>query len=484
MAAMPALSRKLGFSVRAGLLAAAIFFSTPMVILNWSVAGVEIGSALYTFLAAGALAIFAGSAPGNRRGALILAAIFSGLACSTKYPAFFVGVAGLAVIFFFREKGEAGEGGSSFPREAAVYCAINLALVSPWLIRNAAVFGNPLYPFLGGIFGGEVPDPDKWKIFLSDGMSRNLPAVLGSAKLLLEALAHPWRTTMSGGMGNADFLGVLYLALLPAPLLVRMGAKNEAPLKVLALFFLVMWASWAATTTMPRYFIPSLAVLAVLLSASLERALLTRATRILLIPAAGAIMFLGIQWAGAHLRSQEGWRQVFGFITESEYLGTQRPTYPAPYYRAMEYINTHLPSDSRILFAGDARSFYCRRRHMASSVHDVHPLVLWARDSSDAGELHRRIREAGITHIFLNLSETIRLHESYKMFQWDERSAAVFRKWWPAHVRAVWNHDSRKEGGSLLLVYEIVEASSPGAAGPDFISNLDELLRPRKGGAR
>ena len=127
----------------------------------------------------------------------------------------------------------------------------------------------------------------------------------------------------------------------------------------------------------------------------------------------------------------------------------------------MKFINSELPRDSRVLFAGETRGFYCERRFIAPSVNDVHLLVLFARESSTPEEMQAKISASGITHIFLNLAEALRLDRSYQLFQWDERSIAVFNAWWDRYARLIWS-DMRNAPGEfrLLFVYRI--AAAPG----------------------
>jgi hypothetical protein len=453
-----------------GILAAAIFFCTPMVVLNWSVAGVEIASALFTFAAVFSLVLLLESPAEGRTGPLLRAALFTGLACSTKYPAFFTGVAGAVLLLLY---GGTAAGtplpGARRRTEFLIYSAVVLLVVSPWLIKNLVFFGNPLYPFLGKLFGAG-PDPEKWQFFLSDGLTRDLPQTLRSWPLLRDMLLHPWNTAMKG-TSNADFIGVAYLALLPLPFLIKGGSRVN---RCLAVFCLVMWVSWFTTTRMPRYFIPTLAVLAFLLADALRRARYA-AVRWPLGVALWGIMFCGVQWAGFLMARQDGWQPVFGYTDEAAYLGIWHSTYPNPYYQAMEFVNKSLPADSRVLFAGETRSLYCRRRYIAPSVHDVHPLVTWARKAPDAEALQREVRANGVTHLFLNLSEAMRLR-SYRLFQWDDRSNKVFSEWWRKHVKLVWQQaDQRNPDKSLLFVYEITDSVPPGKAEQDLLSSLYEL---------
>lgn len=462
------------FSVTAGLLAAVIFCSMPMSLMNMCSTGVEIGSAWFTALAVYALLLFSSREDGAAASALdrtlLLAGVFAGLACGTKYPALFTVIAGWAVIFYRRRAQDAPRDTKLAAKQALFFGVAAGLVFLPWPLKNFFFHGNPLYPFFGKLLGGQQVDPVKWAIFNSDCFSRDLPAVFRSLDNFLHFVFHPWYLTMSG-MGNADFLGPFILLCLPLLVLLRL---KKPVLRHMALFLAVMWGLWALSTTMPRYFLPSLSVLSVLLAALITECGST-ALRWTLQGTLVALSFYSAQWINKIAESQDGWKVVFGLQDRAAYLSAAHSTYPMPYYPAMEYINSSLPPDSRVLFAGETRSYFCGRRFVSVSVHDVHPLVLFARASSTPEEMQAKVAAAGITHLFLNLGEAVRLDKSYHLFQWDARSLAVFNAWWARYAELLWS-DMRnsREDYRLLFVYRLVPAGRPAASAPprNYISEL------------
>jgi hypothetical protein len=85
-------------------------------------------------------------------------------------------------------------------------------------------------------------------------------------------------------------------------------------------------------------------------------------------------------------------------------------------HAAIEKINKELAPDATVLFVGEARTFYCRRRALAATVFDRHPIdrIL---DSGPLGDAARRVRdglrELGVTHLYVNWPEIARLAGSY-----------------------------------------------------------------------
>ena len=83
-------------------------------------------------------------------------------------------------------------------------------------------------------------------------------------------------------------------------------------------------------------------------------------------------------------------------------------------HQIVERIN-QLPEDSTVLFLGEARTLYCRRRVLASSVFDRGPLERVLADGR--GEPGKRVRDGlrklGVTHLYVNWQELGRLASTY-----------------------------------------------------------------------
>ena len=110
-----------------GLLAAALFAGSPIVVLLATIGYVDAALALF---------VTAGFYCADRRRPL-LAGLFFGTACSVKYLGGFFAVAALVVIAFRSRK------------EAVAFAAACLAAALPTTLWLAASSGNPLFPFFG-----------------------------------------------------------------------------------------------------------------------------------------------------------------------------------------------------------------------------------------------------------------------------------------------------------------------------------------------
>jgi len=167
---------------------------------------------------------------------------------------------------------------------------------------------------------------------------------------------------------------------------------------------------------------------------------------------------ISVYWAGWIYYIQGGWKVVVGKQSKEVFLSTTHSSYPYGYYAAMEFINKNLPKDAKVLFIGEGRSFYVDRMPVVSSAHDLTPIVEFAKSSNSADELYLKIKQKGITHIFFNLGEAIRLGKSYRMFQWDEKALSVYNEFWKKYVKEIFNKDEMINGNfaNRVAVYEIL----------------------------
>ena len=143
-----------------GALAGLIFLTIPVILKLSVTVYVDLGLVFFTF---GAL--FAGvlwlERP-DRLKWLLLAAVCSGLALSTKYNALvsFL-VLSLLLPYFALSGREEGKGEQwNAIRGGVIFVSVSILVFSPWLVRNYALTGNPMHPLMGGVFASAEARPD------------------------------------------------------------------------------------------------------------------------------------------------------------------------------------------------------------------------------------------------------------------------------------------------------------------------------------
>lgn len=320
------------------------------------------------------------------------AGAMAGLALGTKYSVSgaLVGV-GLAALWLVRKDGVVG-----MIRAGAALAIPALIVFSPWMIKNALMYGNPVAPFVWGTPGFDRIDQVD---YLHAGSGLNA----------IELIEYPLLFTFAGGLGNwAKFgsPGPLLPGLLPLALI---GWQTRPPaerrLIVAALILgaagLGYWALGAGTT----YYLISLRLIypvfpAVALAGALG--LLGLAGLSLPIPlerlgrlaVLAATVLTPVIMAVAILRAPAPVQVSFGLLAEKDYLTEMLPAY----YDAVQQVNA-LPPGSRVLMLWESRTFYCWRDCIPDSL-----LNRWRHDILVEPDPHKVIagwKAGGIRYVLI-----------------------------------------------------------------------------------
>lgn len=208
--------RKLGGAL-AGYAAAFIFISTPLTLIWAPTSLVDCSTA--SFLAAALLALLHWRGGGQRRW-LLLAGICAGGAMAVKLlmgfaalAAFPLGILGISIF-----GAQAGR-----PRDAArnllLYGAGTATALAPWVVKNALITGNPLFPFFVKLIPTR-PDLAKTALLLHE--MHGLPAWKGMGELL---------ERMAGLLPlmawDATWMPVIAMAVIPFGWVCAVKKKSE-----------------------------------------------------------------------------------------------------------------------------------------------------------------------------------------------------------------------------------------------------------------
>ncbi|MCX5797681.1 MAG: hypothetical protein NTY77_19500 [Elusimicrobia bacterium] len=450
------------FSRAAGLLAACAFFLCPAVLYAGWGCGVDLAAA---FLCACALLVMLADGAPSAAGLLL------GFACGVKYNVLPVAAVLVAVhAWQARRQGRPWRG-------AAVMAAAAAAAFSPWLVKDAVLFGNPLYPYLRGLFGdpGWIAD---WQAFVADVGNRGAAETLFTGAGLRGLLLQPW-TTSVGVWPLGDWPGPVFLLAVPWLLLLRpRRPEAKAVLAAAAGGYL----AWALATRWVRYMLPVLPLLALCAALAVESGAWPRWLRRLgwLLILYGGLFeiqaaFSQGQWSGQ-------WDCLTGKVSRADYLKTQRPTYPLPYFAAAEFINRALPPDAKVLVLGESRTYYIERDCIAATVFDRNPFWAAAEQARDGEDLLAKVRALGVTHVFVSAEQLVLRKDSPGILPRETARRPAFREFWSRHLKPVF--DDREGPGSnqhFLLVCEVVDRLDPAAApAPDPVSDVLAMQEPAR----
>jgi hypothetical protein len=341
-----------------------------------------------------------------------MAGAMLGVACATKYLA--VGlVAGpvLAAMAMFVLGGRGRRAAAAM--HVALAAGVCIALMSPWLIRNYAHTSNPVFPLATGVFGAghwESAVVARWN-------------VAHASPPLAEKLPH-----LTDAFWGPASLGALPAALAAAAIaVVAMRRRMSRWAALCAVVLAAQVVAWATFTHMAaRFLVPAIVPMALLaawlVSARSLGRWFGRAAGALLVAALAVGVFdawrlygreLGAYWS-AQGHSGQGplqWRAGVNGLLLPE----------LPEWR---FVQELVGSEARVLLVCDPRAYGFGAEVRYTSIWEPGPLVELARQGVGAQEMIRQLRLGGITHIWINWSEIVRVRRTYGWF--DEVTGELF----------------------------------------------------------
>jgi len=380
-----------------GKVSALLLASTPIVFWEAGTAYVDLATTFFTTL--NLLALGQGMTLRDPRW-LRLSAILMGLTLSTKATALGTLVLLALGLLLWRLRG-LKETPLAAVKSTILWGLLALVVGSPWLIKSAILTGNPVYPFFYSVFGGRG-----WDKSAADYYT-NWNAAFGMGHSLSDIALIPWNFIMFLLPGHItayqkpfnDYqtpLGACTPVLLGAlffPVFLR-GAS--VAVKALALFALGSLLLWAVTMQYVRYLLPTLPVLCLLTGYVLVQAFSLRLKSGYALAALGVCSLAFSLLIGVSLLSQEA-PVVLGQITPDDYITRGFRPFPA-----MQFINTQLPANSKIVMYGNPLGFYCDKPYLWGE--PTHGTYIPYDTFHSADDLRAYLHKLGVTHILITPS--------------------------------------------------------------------------------
>ena len=329
---------------RIGSIGALIFMSVPVIIWEAGIAYADVTTALYLTLAVYALLNWQQTRESSW---MALCGVMGGFALSTKVLAIVpIGVMGLWMMVASKKL-----------KPALVMGLIALLVGAPWYIKSYVYTGNPVYPYLYGVFGGK---------YWSEGAAatyRGAQLVFGMGRGLDKLVMLPWNMTMNGSFFFDDpgkpklfsLIGPALLGLIPVYALAGGRKKYVGWMGLIAGVFLI---AWFILMQQVRYLIPVVPMLGIIAACGVEAA--NRNWRIGRHVVNGFLalsVLLGLL-TGLML-AMVGAKAALGLESRDAYLSRTLDVYDAE-----AFINDSTPKNARILIFDDARGFYLDRDYM------------------------------------------------------------------------------------------------------------------------
>jgi len=368
-------------------LSMAVLWSLPIFVMEAGWAYVDLAWTFYETLAIFAFLLWTQHL--NRRW-LILSGLFMGLALGTKYMAGYGWILLAGAIAF-----QSWISNRKRPRELlkalCLFAMVSGLVASPWYLKNWLCLGNPIYPvFFGGLNYG--PHRMEASAYLAGniGMGRCFRCYL---LLIWNIYAH------SNWFGGSPLAFPSFLSLsLPLWVIWR---RNRGVNWVLALS-LLRFMLWAATLQNLRYLLPIYPALSIATGYILHQAILHGRRRlpwdffVRALVVSLLLINVGLQLYKEATTSGNPLPVILGSESQVAYLRRTLVDYPVT-----EFINTALPSEAKVLFIGDGRSYYFEREHIPDATHDNWWGQLVPLGGSQEGIL-ALLRRWGVSHILFS----------------------------------------------------------------------------------
>jgi dolichyl-phosphate-mannose-protein mannosyltransferase len=294
------------------------------------------------------------------------------------------------------------------------YVVIALAVASPWYVKNYAWFGNPFYPF----FTGEVASygPEGLRYFNSDDERKqdaHFAIVRNENPELVKAEAEeiashasarverhpmlPWDVYLRPNtylMAEARHYPNYLFLVLPLSLFI-IRTRWLAWLLLLSACYFVMatWSSWIARHLVPAY--PALSVVTAFTLVMAGDWLKRKQVWLGQLPTYLVLIALTVVVATT-FKSLIG-RGAFAYIAGKESRRDFMRGFS--YYRPVDFINTDLPADARIMTLGAQMSYGIQRPYLSD---ETWYSTKWRRllvHNASLDEVHQDLKRQGVNYI-------------------------------------------------------------------------------------
>ncbi|HKQ46943.1 MAG TPA: hypothetical protein VJZ71_02610 [Phycisphaerae bacterium] len=432
-----------------GIVAGVMAAICPFIAYLGALAYVECG---LLFFSAMALAATIRSARDEGRTAtrwIVVSGLCAGFACGCKYtaiPATLIplGIAALWTSSFRPRRA---------PWHAAAFLVSSLTVLSPWLIKNIACTGNPVFPLARSVF------PERAGIWNDDGAARwrdgHLPAPVDRP-----LPARLWRTWQQifGSPLFGPVMGLAIVAEIARRIVTRrrvakedqLSAINKTCVTACYLMLFIGLATWISLTHLVDRFAIVLLIPACVLFAR-AYAGLRPVVRSWVFP------LVIVATAGLNLRTTLG---TFAEAKAFEVLAA-RATDGLDWFTDGEWVRAdHIPrlntlaaSGGMVLMIGDARRFYLNKGVDYCVVFNRNPFAEAAEQLSPV-QLVDWLRQRGYTNVYVDWGEMSRLRRSRYGF-WKAVDADLFGKLQEHGLRAVQNFAVDQNRPPYATLYEI-----------------------------
>ena len=414
------------FSERAGCLAALISMTSPWTYRISIIAYAEGSLACYLFASLFAAILYRDLSRGEPSGAglpqkalAFLTGLMAGSAMACKYTGLISVVIPMALLMLWITL--------SLPQPPQIRIVILLASlftagvmtsVGPWLVKNVAATGNPVYPLAVRLFGGVDRDEEldaKWRkghappVYHSwNEKLRDLPVKLADV-----TANNDWHSPLMFGFAP---LSLFWIFRQRKPTGSIASGENQSLILVVTWLY-VAWqflAWWQLTHHIDRFYVPMFSAVALLAGVgadwpcTLAAGSVADRARAIWRGCSAVILVMGLCWNAEVMLRLGGFNAGRLDLIAARNLATPN---------RIRWLNDavesgRLPHETKVLCVGEAQMFHARYPYLYNTVFD-HSRFVQLCAQGEAGdqqlrpveEIRADFRRLGVTHLDVNWAE-------------------------------------------------------------------------------
>ncbi len=409
--------------VTIALAAGAVFYGVSDVVVLSARAVPDLANGLFLFLA---FVAFVRWMDTDEDRWLVVVGVLAGLfAAGSRLPGAYgaIGLAALAILYAWRRP---DRGPVRVVGAGAIVGVAALVMVVPWFAKAWAHTGNPLWPYLGGIFGAR-----DFNESAAAYMAANQERDVGPWRSASWILASPWDLVFDPKKFRSGVMGPFILAAIPLLAVVKVDKR----IWYLSAGVVTTGALWYWTFVRLRSFIPVIALMVVIaayliwvLWRSEELPELARKALVGLMATSLALWILFALGTVARFHTASIVATITG-QDDDEFLSQRlnEDDMGFPWYLDYLALNETLPAGSSLLL-WDTRSYYLNfetERHYLIARKDPFPESM-----KDPAYVRARVEELGSDYVVL--WPEVRYVTEYPPGMWVEDSLhALCGEEWP-----------------------------------------------------
>lgn len=398
------------FSERAGMLAALLFMTTPVLMVYFPATYVDIPISIFALSAVWCLWQWKKE---ERKAWFILAVLYAGFAATAKIST--VPLLGALFLVYIRYAYKKENGRTII--KTTIWCAGIIALFFlPWVVFNYVHFNNPVYPFAEGMFHGKYWNGElaEWWQYQREHYNTGV----GVLQYLLIPLTLTFLPNLTGPIYGFT---PVYLMFIPILFCLKKTREEQESMIFLVLVTFISMTGWFIVAPDMRYMFYILPFFAILAGAGITKAydLLEHkkwkkkimSTVILLVLFSNLFFFFVI--------FRNDVKMWVGIITRDEYKAIDTPNYVVA-----QWTNENLPKDAIIFLANDDKGYYFEQEFITG--YGVFSAYIDYPRLENEKAFYARLKELGVTHIMLRVHEdgTLIGYEEY----YNEHTENLFRE--------------------------------------------------------